>query len=156
MIFTKTYDLPSVDASEAFAIHIADALSVPFVMTFSGEIGRGKTTIIRAMLRYLGVTSRIKSPTFSLVESYEVNDLQIHHFDLYRIKDESELEEIGFADYFSQDAILCIEWPEHAGQCLHLVDLKFALDVKGPGRLLHIEATSPRGVETISSLIGEQ
>lgn len=156
MTLTKTYDLPSIEVSEAFAIRIANALRAPFVMTFSGEIGRGKTTIIRAMLRYLGVTSRIKSPTFSLVESYEVNDLQLHHFDLYRIKDESELEEIGFADYFSQDAILCIEWPEHAGQCLQLVDLKFALDVKGLGRLMRIDATSPRGVEIISSLIGEQ
>ena len=113
-------------------------LKAPLVFTFSGEIGAGKTTIIRAMLRSLGVTSSIKSPTFSLVESYACNNLHIHHFDLYRIHHEDELDYLGFRDYFSQHSICCIEWPEHAGNALPIVDIRFNLSIKGAGREVQI------------------
>lgn len=140
--------------SELLAKRLASCLSSPSVLTFSGEIGAGKTTLIRAMLRALGIQSAIKSPTFSLIESYENEYLQIHHFDLYRIHDETELEYIGFRDYFHENAVCCIEWPERAGSSLEQVDLNFALSISGSGRLLTLDATSTTGERILSCLVG--
>ena len=120
------------------------------------EIGTGKTTFIRAMLRSLGVHSAIKSPTFSLVESYQAGPLQIHHFDLYRIHDEAELDYIGFRDYFADNAVCCIEWPERATGYLTEADLDFALRLKGAGREMQIHAFSPAGAAVLSCLAGEK
>jgi tRNA threonylcarbamoyladenosine biosynthesis protein TsaE len=122
------------------------------VLAFSGDIGAGKSTFIRAMLRALGVKSAIKSPTFSLVESYQAGKLQIHHFDLYRIHDEDELEYIGFRDYFVDNAVNCIEWPENAVNNLGNIDISFFLTSKGEGRKLKIIANSSIGKEVLSCL----
>ncbi len=148
-------DLPNELASETMAIRLAACLVSPLVLTFSGNIGAGKTTFIRAMLRSLGVKSAIKSPTFSLVESYQGNHLQIHHFDLYRIHDETELDYIGFRDYFRDNAVCCIEWPERASEQLALADVGFLLNIKGAGRELQLCALSPVGAEVLSCLAGE-
>lgn len=151
----KTLDLLTEAASEQFAARLATCLVSPLVITFSGEIGAGKTTLIRAMLRGLGVTSAIKSPTFSLVESYFASNLQIHHFDLYRVHDESELDYIGFRDYFSNDAVCCIEWPERVVRYLGNVDVEFSLSLKGAGREMHVRALSSAGASMLSCLLGE-
>ncbi len=151
----KTIDLPTERASEEVAARLASCLVSPLVLAFSGEIGAGKTTLIRAMLRSLGVTSAIKSPTFSLVETYQVNHLQIHHFDLYRVQDENELDYIGFRDYFSDDAVCCIEWPERVVSCLDNADISFSLNLKGVGREMHIHAYTPAGISMLSCLLGE-
>lgn len=145
-------NLPNQCSSEQFAIHLAACLTKPLLITFRGEIGAGKTTLIRAMLRALGVTSAIKSPTFSLVESYQTEYFQIHHFDLYRICDESELEYIGFRDYFSHDTICCIEWPERIANGIDCVDLDFSLSLKGDGRVLQGIALSLKGDSILASL----
>ena len=156
MNLNTVIDLPTELASEKMAARVAACLVSPLVLTFSGEIGAGKTTIIRAMLRCLGITTPIKSPTFSLVESYQSTDLQIHHFDLYRIHDETELDYIGFRDYFSDNAICCIEWPERAVSSLASVDMGFALSVKGAGREMKIHAFSAAGAAVLACLEGEQ
>jgi len=148
-------DLPTERASEEVAARLAGCLVSPLVITFSGEIGAGKTTLIRAMLRNLGVTSAIKSPTFSLVETYQTNDLQIHHFDLYRVHDESELDYIGFRDYFSDNTVCCIEWPERAVSCLKNADVGFSLSLKGVGREMQARAFSSAGASMLSCLLGE-
>ena len=148
-------NLPTERASKEVAARLAACLVSPLVIAFSGEIGAGKTTLIRAMLRSLGVTSAIKSPTFSLVESYQTNHLQIHHFDLYRVQDETELDYIGFRDYFSEDAVCCIEWPERVSSCLENADIRFSLHVKGVGREMHIHAYTPAGTSMLSCLLGE-
>lgn len=145
-------DLPTEKASQDLASRIASCVHAPLVVTFSGEIGTGKTTLIRAMLRALGVSSSIKSPTFSLVESYQGTPMQIHHFDLYRIHDEAELDCIGFRDYFSEQAICCIEWPERASGYLARPDITFSLSLKGLGRQIVVEALSPSGVAILSCL----
>ena len=147
-------DLPTELSSIKFAEQMARYLSTPLIMTFSGEIGAGKTTLIRAMLRCMGVNSAIKSPTFSLVESYQCLDVQIHHFDLYRIHDEAELDYIGFRDYFTADAVCCIEWPERLVSYLERADIAFSLRLKGAGRELHMRAFSVAGVELLSCLAG--
>jgi len=156
MNFMIDIDLPNEQASEKMAERLASCLVSPLVLTFSGNIGAGKTTMIRAMLRNLGVDTAIKSPTFSLVESYQGAHLQIHHFDLYRIHDETELDYIGFRDYFSTNAICCIEWPERAPSYLAMADIKFTLDLKGVGRKMHIDAPSPAGAAVLSCLAREQ
>lgn len=139
---------------EKLAIHFAHCLLEPAVLTFSGEIGAGKTTFIRAMLRAKGIVTAIKSPTFSLVESYHCQALQIHHFDLYRIQDEAELEYIGFRDYFSGQTVCCIEWPEQAPQSIFNVDLHFTITFHGRGRLIAINALSTLGEKLLVCLAG--
>lgn len=142
-------------ASELWAKRLAQQLRAPLILSFSGEIGAGKTTIIRAMLRSLGIQCAIKSPTFSLVESYTCNDFILHHFDLYRIHHEEELEYIGFRDFFSEQNICCIEWAEHAGYLLPEIDLSFKLKVKEAGRELEIKALSAAGQTMLAGLTGE-
>lgn len=146
--------LENESASVHFAIQLARCLPHPLVMTFSGEIGTGKTTIIRAMLQELGIKSAIKSPTFSLVESYLCHDVSVHHFDLYRIHHEDELEYLGFRDYFSNHSICCIEWAEHAKEALPVVDIRFTLSIKGAGRTMRIEALSDAGKRILACLAG--
>lgn len=148
-------DLVNEEASERFGHLLADLLNPPLVITFSGDLGSGKTTIIRAMLRSLGVDSAIKSPTFSLIESYECPNMTVHHFDLYRIADPFELEYLGFRDYFSSQTICCIEWPENAANQLSQVDLCFKLSNKGGGRNLQCVALSAAGQLILTGLAGE-
>lgn len=144
--------LPDEQTSKQWATQLAHQLHAPLIITFSGDIGAGKTTIIRAMLRALGIQCAIKSPTFSLVESYSCGDFFVHHFDLYRIHNEDELEYIGFRDFFSEQAICCIEWAEHARASLPQVDIHCTLTSKGLGRELEIKALSAAGQKVVASL----
>lgn len=146
-------ELPTERSSEIFASRLALCLVSPLVLTFKGDIGAGKTTIIRAMLRHLGVSSAIKSPTFSLVESYNIANFYIHHFDLYRIHDEAELEYFGFRDYLGDNTICCIEWPERAKNYQSLADIEFNLNLKKDGREMQIFALSSVGETIVSRLI---
>lgn len=147
------FNVPNERACDEVARRLATCLISPLVLTFSGELGTGKTTFIRAMLRALGVQAAIKSPTFSLVESYSYQKMQIHHFDLYRIHDATELEYIGFRDYFSDDSICCIEWPERAGSSLMFVDIHFSLAIHGSGRLMTLRALSATGEMIVSRFV---
>lgn len=139
-------DLPSVQDTERYAAYLATCLTVPMVITLSGEIGAGKTTLMRALLRALGVQGPIKSPTYSLVETYDLPPnpalseslVQVHHFDLYRMTDESELEFLGFRDYFLSNTICCIEWPERIRLPAEHIDLALLLIGSGNGRTLSI------------------
>src|SRR5688572_24876949 len=138
----KIIELENEQATILWAQQLASYLTAPLLLTFSGDLGAGKTTLIRAMLKKLGVASQVKSPTYSLVESYPIDGLVIHHFDLYRIAHEEELEYLGFRDYFTQSAICCIEWAEHAGKALPKADIQFTLSNKGAGREMQITAFS--------------
>lgn len=155
-MMNRDIDLPDEISSERLAARLASCLHPGLVLAFCGEIGTGKTTFIRAMLRALGVQGPIKSPTFSLVESYPWQSLQIHHFDLYRIHNEEELEYIGFRDYFGAGDICCIEWPERAKASLSAVDLGFSLSVKGSGRFMSIEAIGTAGETILTCLTGNK
>lgn len=148
------FSLIDEQRSQDFAATLAACLQAPLTIGFSGQIGAGKTTIIRAMLKSLGIQSAIKSPTFSLVESYECNNMAIHHFDLYRIHNEDELEYLGFRDYFSQQSICCIEWVEHAGKLLPSIDIQFNLSIKGAGRDMQALAASVAGERILACLAG--
>ncbi len=140
-------ELPSIQDTERYAEHLAQRLTAPMVITLSGAIGAGKTTFVRALLRALGVQGPIKSPTYSLVETYDLpmnttlssSPIQMHHFDLYRITDESELEFLGFRDYFQSNTICCIEWPERITLPAEQIDIALLLIGSGNGRTLSIQ-----------------
>ena len=148
-------DLPTEAHSEHWAKRFAREVSrPPLVLAFEGDLGAGKTTLIRAMLRAWGVVSPIKSPTFSLVESYDCAAFWVHHFDLYRIEDDAELEDMGFRDYFSNNSVCCIEWPKHFLQGGVTLDVSLAVGLKGTGREICARAWTSEG-ERLLSLIKE-
>ncbi|GJH37360.1 tRNA (adenosine(37)-N6)-threonylcarbamoyltransferase complex ATPase subunit type 1 TsaE [Paraburkholderia hospita] len=114
-----------------------------------GDLGAGKTTLVRATLRALGHAGRVRSPTYTLVEPYAVErpdgELELYHFDLYRFTDPAEWADAGFREYFDSGAICLVEWPERAGSLLGVPDLVFSLDVDGDGRTLIARAYSEPG-----------
>lgn len=109
------------------------------VIYLQGNLGAGKTTLVRGFLRSLGYEGNVKSPTFTLVESYKIADKNIYHFDLYRLNDPEELEYIGIRDYCGQNALLLIEWPEYAGDLLPPADIICAIEIIGDEREVCIQ-----------------
>lgn len=128
--------LKNLRAMEAYAIELARLVDLKKqnIFYFQGEIGAGKTTLIRSLLRYLGVEGTIKSPTFSIMEPYMTGGFPIYHFDLYRLTSPEELEYLGWRDCFSGPALCCIEWPEHAKDYLPKPDLLITLTILEEGR----------------------
>jgi len=131
------------------------------VIYLHGELGAGKTTLTRAILKNLGVTGRIKSPTYTLVESYELPDevaaRVAYHFDLYRLADPEELEFLGVRDYFSPDAVVLVEWPERGEGVLAAADVHIHIHYRavgaGEGRTVVIQATDTGRVHWLKRLI---
>lgn len=124
------------------------------VIFLRGELGAGKSTFARALLGALGVVARVKSPTYSLVETYRVDGLAIHHLDLYRIADPGELEWLGLADLLAEPNLLVVEWPERAGTALPAADLDVGLRHAGARRDVVLRAASPRGEGWLAGLPG--
>ena len=99
-----------------------------FVVFLDGDLGTGKTTLVKEIIFTLGIKEKVKSPTFTIIEPYELNDKNIYHIDLYRINDPSELEIIGLREYLNEsEAIIFIEWPEKSFGFLKKFDLKISL-----------------------------
>lgn len=126
------------------------------VLHLAGELGAGKTTFARALLQALGVGERVKSPTYSLIESYRVDGLDIHHLDLYRIADAGELEWLGLPERWGPNALLLIEWPERAGAVLPPPDMLLQLQHAGPLRSLVMLPRSTRGQEWLACWPGSR
>ncbi len=121
---------------------------------FRGELGSGKSTLIRGLLRSLGVQTRVKSPTYTLVELYVVSRLNLYHFDFYRFIDAREFADAGLADYFEGEGICLVEWPERAGDLLPRPDLEFALDYAGDAREIRATAHSASGERCLAACRG--
>lgn len=119
-----------------------------------GNLGMGKTTLSRGLLRGLGHGGSVKSPTYTLVEPYEQLKPVAYHFDLYRLGDPEELEYMGIRDYFLGEDICLIEWPERGQGILPEPDLEIELSTSGIGRLAHLRAGTERGEYIISELQG--
>ncbi len=130
---------------EVFGASCAGVSQTVSSIYLSGELGAGKTTFVRGFLRALGFSGAVKSPTYTLVEPYVLNDKTIYHFDLYRLNHAEELEAIGVRDYFNKDALCLLEWPDRAEAYLPDPDLMFELEYDGEGRQIHIKALSDEG-----------
>ena len=144
--------LPDADATVAAGARLAGGLRAGMVLTLSGELGAGKTTLVRGALRGLGWRGPVKSPTYTLVEHYIVSSLYFYHFDLYRLGESDEWETTGFSDYFRPDAICAIEWPERVAPYLQLPDVSLRLSLAGSGRELALSAHTPAGEACLSAL----
>lgn len=177
-LFSKSFDLPDEAATIAFGQRAAAALenlraldpaTAPdatgqigpprfdgLQIQLLGDLGAGKTTLVRAMLHALGHVGRVRSPTYTLVEPYLITrhgvQLNVYHFDLYRFTDPTEWADAGFRDYFGSGALCLVEWPQQAGQLLGVPDLIFALELKqaphdesGAGRTLTAHAYTEIG-----------
>lgn len=148
-------ELDNEVVSEQWAHKISRCLKAPCVMGFSGDLGAGKTTLVRALLRALGITGPIKSPTYALVESYDCHNWHIHHFDLYRIAHEDELGLIGFRDYLTNNAVCCIEWPSKSQIAMNVLDVLIEIAFKENGRVVTVTAKTKCGETFIHCLRGQ-
>ena len=127
----------------AIALELAPAVVVGGVIHLIGALGAGKTTFARALLGAIGVEARIKSPTYSLIESYKVGDLAIQHLDLYRIAAAEEMEWLGLRDLATARTLWLIEWPERAPRAIPAADLRVQLAHATTGRDLRLQAVTP-------------
>ena len=119
----------------------------------SGELGAGKTTLVRGLMRAYGYTGAVKSPTYSLVEPYEFPTYNIYHFDLYRLSAEGEVEYLGVTDYFQPQNLCLFEWPERGGTAIPAPDMEIRILIADNGRQLQWQAKSPRGYEIAERLV---
>jgi len=134
----KTIHIPSEKAMMDFGGKIAKQLPNGGLVFLNGDLGAGKTTLVRGLLRNLGYQGIVKSPTYTLVEPYEINGRNIYHFDLYRLGDPEELEYMGGRDYWNSDALCLIEWPEKAQGYLPEPDMILNIRYLNEGRDLEI------------------
>ena len=134
------------------AARLAVAARTGGVIYLEGDLGAGKTTFARALLGSLGVGERIKSPTYSLIESYRAGDLDAHHLDLYRIADAGELEWLGLGDLWTTGALVLVEWPERGGATLPAADVVLHLEHAGDRREVRAESRSVRGDQLLAAL----
>lgn len=140
---------PDEDHTRAFAERLAaqPAIADAFI-TLQGELGAGKTTFVRHLLRALGVQGRIKSPTYAVVEPYEVDGRAIWHFDFYRFDDPREWEDAGFRDVFAAPGLKLAEWPDKAARVLPVADLELRIAVADDdSRRVTLTAHTARGAQ---------
>ena len=145
-------NLPDAAATERLGAALATGIAPGRVLHLRGELGSGKTTLVRGLLHALGYPGRVGSPTYTLVEPYELSSLHFYHFDFYRLRDATEWLSSGFREYFNADSACVVEWPERAGPTLPAPDLLISLEHSGAARRAHLQALSPSGEAWLSSL----
>lgn len=151
-------DLPDAGATERLGERIAAGLatlspaSTGLCLWLEGDLGAGKTTLVRGLLRSLGHTGRVPSPTYTLVEPYDLPPWQVHHADLYRLRDPFEAEELGLAELVSPGMLLLVEWPGQGRGHLPNADLVLLLEVAGSGRQARLSAVSGAGDRLLRAL----
>jgi len=137
--------LATEDDTEALGRTIADIISAPVTIYLQGDLGVGKTRLSRAILHGLGHSGTVKSPTYTIVEPYELEKTTLYHFDLYRLADPSELDFMGIRDYFTNSTIALIEWPNNGQGYVNDADLIIKLSYDGSGRQCEITAKTDIG-----------
>lgn len=131
--------LNNTEETEQFGAQLWELLPPKCLIFLHGDLGAGKTTLVRGFLRAAGFTGAVKSPTYTLVEEYTLAGRLIFHFDLYRLSDPEELEWIGIRDYFDQADVCFIEWPDRGKGYLPEPDFVITLTTEGTGRSLELE-----------------
>lgn len=157
---TRRLDLLDEAATAAFATRLAAALGPGSVIWLSGSLGAGKTTLVRGVLRALGHTGAVRSPTFTLLEPYNLPRFSVYHFDFYRFSSENEWRGAGFDEYFRGDGACLVEWPDLAGPDLPRPELALRLgfpdsDAGGTGttRVLEIDAFGDAGLRCLNAAV---
>jgi tRNA threonylcarbamoyladenosine biosynthesis protein TsaE len=148
------YSLADEAAMLVLGARLARALRPGVTLYLEGDLGVGKTTLCRGVLRGFGHSGAVKSPTYTLVEPYEFTGFTVSHFDLYRLGDPSELDYIGIRDYFDPQSLCLIEWPERGCGFLPPADLVVRIELEGGGRLLTMTATTSAGSLVVERLGG--
>ena len=151
-LIVKNIAWPDETATAAFAQALARHPAIGrALIELQGDLGAGKTTFVRHLLKSLGVEGRIKSPTYAVVEPYTLPEMSIWHFDFYRFNDPREWEEAGFRDIFASDGLKLVEWPEKAGPHLPQPDLLLHLEVlRDDSRTVTLTAHTPTGAELLA------
>ncbi|HET6564932.1 MAG TPA: tRNA (adenosine(37)-N6)-threonylcarbamoyltransferase complex ATPase subunit type 1 TsaE [Xanthomonadales bacterium] len=146
------WQLEDEAAMVRLAHDFGQVLQAPIVIYLQGDLGAGKTTFARALIQGLGYSGRVKSPTYGLLESYQVGGFDFLHLDLYRIQDPAELEYLAIADQFTQRGVLLVEWPEKAFTVLPSADIRIKINEIDSGRSMEIVAESEIGRAVIAAL----
>ena len=147
-----THWLPDEAATLAFGAALAQVLRPGLTIYLMGDLGAGKTTLTRGVLRGLGYVGKVKSPTYTLVEVYTVSSLYLYHFDFYRFADPHEYLDAGFREHFNADTVCLVEWPEKAGEFLPTPDLRIRLMADQDGRSLQADAETEAGTRCLAGL----
>jgi len=136
----------------AFAARLAGTLKASMVIHLRGDLGAGKTALVRALLHALGYTGRVKSPTYTLLEQYEAGGLHLRHFDLYRFRSEEEWEAAGFRDEFNGCNVCMVEWPEKAQSLVPQADVEIIFEILPNGRNISLCANTETGRECLTQI----
>lgn len=148
--------LPDAEATTAFGACLSGCLRPGLQVHLSGDLGAGKTTLVRGLLRALGHTGAVRSPTYTLIEPYQCGGWQLAHLDLYRLGDPEELEYLGLRDLFDAETLLLIEWPQRGQGLLPQADLCLEMRQWQGGRRLSLGANSPLGGRVLDGLLHEE
>jgi len=144
--------LPDPEAQMAFGRRLAALLPPRLIIYLQGDLGTGKTTLTRGLLAGLGHEGAARSPTYTLLEPYELADRRLYHLDLYRLGDPEELEYLGLRDLLAEDAIWMVEWPERGLGVLPPADLRIGIAYDADGRRLRISAETAAGQAFLDDL----
>jgi tRNA threonylcarbamoyladenosine biosynthesis protein TsaE len=136
----RLLDLPDASATRLLGAALARCCPLPLTLYLHGELGAGKTTLVQGFIAALGYCGRVRSPTYTLVESYPLQRCEICHFDLYRLGDPEELEYLGIRDYLGPSAIWLVEWPRHGLGVLPAADVEVKLEYRDQGRTASVRA----------------
>lgn len=148
-----TVSAPDEDAMVALGATLAGAAEPGMVVYLNGDLGMGKTTISRGFIQSLGHTGAVKSPTYTLVEPYELESHTVYHFDLYRLGDPEELEFMGIREYFDETNVCLVEWSQRGEGILPPADLVINIEPEGEGRLVASVAASAKGERVVAKLV---